>query len=340
MDQMLNKSTKQRIITGFQPTNALHIGNYLGAVEPFVKEAQNKQYQSFCFIADLHSITVRVEPEDLRQNVCSLAAMLLSAGLEQLPTSLFLQSSIKEHAELGWLLGCIARIGWLNRMTQFKEKTGKNKEQASVGLYYYPVLMAADILLYSVSRVPVGEDQKQHLEFARDLATKFNKDYKTDFFQLPEPIILPKARIMSLRDATKKMSKSDPVEASKILLTDDSTAIASKVMKAKTDAFAIPESVEELDSRRELHNLLNIYSLATGTTIASTLQLFAGKNHSFLKQELAAVLTSKIAPITIRYNEIIKDVGYIQSVLEKGRQAASNIAQVNLCKIKHIMGLS
>lgn len=327
------------ICTGLQPTAMLHIGNYLGAVKPLINLAQDSSHHTICFVADLHAITVYQEPSELRHNVLATAAMLLASGLNPESTSLFAQSAIKEHTELSWFLACTARIGWLNRMTQFKEKAGKNREQASLGLYYYPVLMAADILLYGADLVPVGEDQKQHLEFTRDIVLKINNDYNQELFKLPQPVILPKARVMSLRDGRKKMSKSDPSAFSKILLSDSNDDICAKIMKARTDDGVMPSTFAELEERPEIDNLLNIYALASGKTLESILDQFAACGFIEFKTQLAEVLTEVINPIRIAYFQLMDHKPYLEQVMKKGAAKVQPMATKTIQKVKTTLGL-
>ncbi|MEY3961951.1 MAG: Tryptophanyl-tRNA synthetase [Pseudomonadota bacterium] len=291
---------KNRILSGVQPTGNLHLGNYLGAIKNFVK--LQKDYECYFMLADLHSITIFQDPKQLRENIIETAAVFLACGLDPKKNVIFCQSSVPGHSELAWIFNCVARIGWLNRMTQFKEKAGSNKEKASVGLYSYPTLMAADILLYKATHVPVGEDQKQHLELCRDIAVKFNNDFNCkDFFSLPEPIITKEvARIMSLKDGTKKMSKSDESEASRINLTDTEEDIVQKIRKAKTDNDLIPKNELQLADRPEARNLINILSILNSSTIEKTLKDLSGKNFSELKNKLSEVLIKEIVPIGIQ----------------------------------------
>jgi tryptophanyl-tRNA synthetase len=298
---------KNRILSGVQPTGNLHLGNYLGAIKNFVK--LQKDYECYFMLADLHSITVFQDPKQLRENIIETAAVFLACGLDPKKNVIFCQSSVAGHSELAWIFNCVARIGWLNRMTQFKEKAGSNKEKASVGLYSYPTLMAADILLYRATHVPVGEDQKQHLELCRDIALKFNNDFNCkDFFTLPEPIITKEvARIMSLKDGAKKMSKSDESKASRINLTDSEEDIIQKIKKAKTDNDLIPDVESKLVDRPEARNLVNIFSILNGSTIEKTLKQLSGKNFSELKNKLSDILIKEILPIGKKIKEFKKD---------------------------------
>ena len=286
------------VFSGVQPTGNLHLGNYLGAVKRFV-ELQDANAMCIYCLVDLHAITNWQDPKELRQNTIEVTAAFLACGLRQENSIIFNQSQVTTHTELAWIFNCVARIGWLNRMTQFKEKAGKNRENASLGLYCYPTLMAADILAYHATHVPVGEDQKQHLELTRDIATKFNNDFNTpDFFPIPEPIIEGTAtRIMSLRDGTKKMSKSEASDMSRINLTDDSDSIRKKIQKAKTDPFELPDAKEELVNRPEAENLLGIYATLANQSIEKTLEQFSGSDFKKLKDELSDILISELDPI-------------------------------------------
>ena len=331
---------KNRILSGVQPTGNLHLGNYLGAIKNFVK--LQKDYECYFMLADLHSITVFQDPKQLRENIIETAAVFLACGLDPKKNVIFCQSSVAGHSELAWIFNCVARIGWLNRMTQFKEKAGSNKEKASVGLYSYPTLMAADILLYKATHVPVGEDQKQHLELCRDIAVKFNNDFNCkDFFTLPEPIITKEvARIMSLKDGTKKMSKSDESEASRINLTDTEEDIVQKIRKAKTDNELIPYTESKLADRPEARNLINIFSILSGTTIEKTLKELSGKNFSELKNRLSEVLIKEIVPIGKKIKEFKKDTDAIKRILKSGSEKANIESQKTIKEVHKIVGLS
>ena len=331
---------KNRILSGVQPTGNLHLGNYLGAIKNFVK--LQKDYECYFMLADLHSITVFQDPKQLRENIIETAAVFLACGLDPKKNVIFCQSSVTGHSELAWIFNCVARIGWLNRMTQFKEKAGSNKEKASVGLYSYPTLMAADILLYKATHVPVGEDQKQHLELCRDIALKFNNDFNCkDFFTLPEPIITKEvARIMSLKDGTKKMSKSDEAEASRINLTDSADDIVQKIKKAKTDNGLIPDTEFKLVDRPEARNLINIFSILNGSTIEKTLKELSGKNFSELKNKLSDVLIKEIVPIGKKIKEFKKDTEAIKRILKIGSEKANIESQKTIKEVHKIIGLS
>jgi len=331
---------KNRILSGVQPTGNLHLGNYLGAIKNFVK--LQKDYECYFMLADLHSITVFQDPKQLRENIIETAAVFLACGLDPKKNVIFCQSSVAGHSELAWIFNCVVRIGWLNRMTQFKEKAGSNKEKASVGLYSYPTLMAADILLYKATHVPVGEDQKQHLELCRDIAVKFNNDFNCkDFFTLPEPIITKEvARIMSLKDGTKKMSKSDESEASRINLTDTEEDIVQKIKKAKTDNDLIPETETKLADRPEARNLINIFSILSNSTIDKTLKELSGKNFSELKNRLSEVLIKEIVPIGKKIKEFKKDTDAIKKILKSGSEKANIESLKTLKEVHKIVGLS
>lgn len=335
----MDKNINKRVFSGIQPTGNLHLGNYLGAIKNWIP-LQDKYECVYC-IVDLHAMTVYQEPEHLKQAIYETAACFLACGVDASKHIILCQSFNHHHAELAWLLNCVARIGWLNRMTQFKEKTGKNKEQASLGLYAYPVLMAADILAYQSTHVPVGEDQKQHIELARDIAIKFNADYAgRDFFTLPEPIIPKQAmRIMSLRDGTKKMSKSDPSEYSRICLQDDADTLALKIRKAKTDTEEIPLSFDALEGRAEAKNLLTIYQAMTGLNDEALFGQFGGKNFKFLKEALTEVLIESLVPIASEIQKLMEDTSYLDGILKKGGERAAKITEPCLREVKSFMGL-
>ena len=330
----------KKIFSGVQPTGNLHLGNYLGAIKNFVN-LQNDP-NNFCIycVVDLHAITVKQNPNDLKKNIRETAAAFIASGLDYKKSIIFNQSLVSAHAEGSWILSCVARMGWLNRMTQFKEKAGKDKEKASVGLYIYPILMAADILLYDATHVPVGEDQKQHLELSRDIAIKFNLDFNSpDFLVPPEPLIQKKfARIMSLKDGRKKMSKSDPSELSRINLNDSSDQILNKIKKAKTDAEPLPDDESKLANRPEAENLLGIYSSLCDQTLSKTINEFAGKNFSDFKEKLANLVVDKISPISSEINKLLKDENFIDKVLSDGAGKASQIASEKIKNIKKIIG--
>ncbi len=326
-----------RVLSGIQPTGNLHLGNYLGAIVHWVR-MQEEHPCLFC-IVDLHAITVWQDPAALRANTLEMAAALLAAGIDPAKAILFVQSHAPQHAELGWVLNCVARIGWLNRMVQFKEKAGKDREGASVGLYSYPVLQAADILVYKATHVPVGEDQKQHLELARDIAQKFNVDYGVELFPLPEPIIQgPATRVMSLRDGGAKMSKSDSSDFSRINLTDDADAIAQKVRKAKTDPEPLPDNEAALAGRPEAQNLVGIYAAIAGVSRAQVLQDFAGKGFGAFKPALTEQLVARLAPVADAFNRLRADPGYLQSVLAQGADQARALAANTLRSVYDAVG--
>ena len=327
------------VFSGVQPTGNLHLGNYLGAVKRFV-ELQDANAMCIYCLVDLHAITNWQDPKELRQNTIEVTAAFLACGLRQENSIIFNQSQVTTHTELAWIFNCVARIGWLNRMTQFKEKAGKNRENASLGLYCYPTLMAADILAYHATHVPVGEDQKQHLELTRDIATKFNNDFNTpDFFPIPEPIIEGTAtRIMSLRDGTKKMSKSEASDMSRVNLTDDSDTIRKKIQKAKTDPFALPSAKEELVNRPEAENLLGIYATLANQSIEKTLEQFSGSDFKKLKDALSDILISELEPINKEIKKLLDEEAYIIQILRKGSERADNISRPILEKTREIVG--
>ncbi|PWC54177.1 tryptophan--tRNA ligase [Azospirillum sp. TSO22-1] len=327
-----------RIFSGMQPTRQLHLGNYLGALRNWV--ALQNEYECIFCVVDLHALTIAQEPEVLRNNIREVAAAYIAAGIDPDKNILFNQSFVSGHAELGWILSCHTPLGWLNRMTQFKEKAGKHRDMANLGLYSYPVLMAADILLYKATHVPVGEDQKQHLELARDIAGAFNRHYDTEFFPLPEPQILGEAtRVMSLRDGTKKMSKSDESEYSRINMTDDADTIAQKIRKAKTDPEPLPDTLEDLEKRPEADNLVTIYAALSGETREQAIQRFAGAQFSQFKTALLDAAVAHLAPITQRMNELLADKAEIDRLLRKGGERAEAIASRHLAEVKDIIGL-
>jgi tryptophanyl-tRNA synthetase len=332
-----------RIVSGIQPTGNLHLGNYLGAIRNWVRMQDENAAaggDTLFFLADLHAITVYNRPEELTANTREMAAALLAAGIDPDKAILFNQARVPAHAELAWLLFCTARIGWLNRMTQFKEKSGKNREGSSIGLYAYPVLQAADVLIYQTTHVPVGEDQKQHLELARDIAAKFNTDFETELFTLPEPIIPPAAaRIMSLRDGTAKMSKSDPSDASRINMTDDDDAIAQKVRKAKTDSEPLPASVEELERRPEARNLVTIHAALGDESVEQVLARHAGQGFGAFKPALTERLVETLRPIRARFVALKADTAALDTVLERGAERAQALARPTLDATYRALGL-
>ena len=327
----------QRIFSGVQPTGNLHLGNYLGAIRNWV--ALQDQYECLFCVVDLHAITVWQDPDALRKSTREVAAALIASGIDAKKHIIFNQSQVSGHAELAWIFNCVARLGWLGRMTQFKEKAGKDQEAASVGLFAYPNLMAADILLYKGTHVPVGEDQKQHLELARDIAQKFNHDYKKDVFPVPEPLILGSAtRVMSLKDGTSKMSKSDPSDLSRINLTDDADTINKKVRKAKTDPDALPDSMEGLKGRPEAANLLGIFAALQDATLETVLPQFAGRQFSDLKQALAELAVEKLSPIAAEMHKLMANQDHIDAVLRDGAERANAIAEPVMADVRRIMG--
>ena len=330
----------KKIFSGVQPTGNLHLGNYLGAIKNFVELQNEKDNECVYCVVDLHAITVKQDPKILKDNIRETTAAFLASGLDYKKSIIFNQSLVPAHSEGSWILGCIARMGWLNRMTQFKEKAGKDKEKASVGLYIYPILMAADILLYDSTHVPVGEDQKQHLELSRDIAQKFNLDFKApDFFKAPEPLIQKNfARIMSLKDGTKKMSKSDPSDLSRINLTDKKDEIVNKIRKAKTDNSALPSDDKKLNERPEVENLLGIYSSLSNQTLSDSINEFGGKNFSEFKQKLSDLVVAKISPISDEINKLKKDNNFIDKILEDGAEKADKITSKKVKEMKKIIG--
>ena len=329
----------QRVLSGVQPTGGLHLGNYLGAIKNFVP--LQEQYESLFCVVDLHAITTWQDPSDLISKKCEVAAAFIASGINPDKSIIFNQSQVPEHTQLSWVLNCVARMGWLNRMTQFKDKAGKNKENVSVGLFTYPVLMAADILLYKATHVPVGEDQKQHLELTRDIALKFNNDFNKEVFPLPEPIIMKKAaRIMSLRDASKKMSKSDTSDFSRISLTDSDDEIEKKIKKAKTDALPIPDSNKSLEDMPEAKNLLTIFSACEEEDFEKTFDKFKGKNFSELKKDLTEVLINKIGPIRDEMKKLNNDKKYLIQILNTGSQKAQKISTKVLKEVYEVTGLT
>ena len=331
---------QKRVFSGVQPTGNLHLGNYLGAIKNFV-DLQNKFECVYC-IVDLHAITNRQDPKELKSNILETTASFLASGLNSEKNIIFNQASVSAHSELAWIFNCVSRIGWMNRMTQFKEKAGVNKENASVGLLVYPNLMAADILIYKATHVPVGEDQKQHLELTRDIAKKFNNDFKCgDYFPIVEPLIQKEiSRVMSLRDGMKKMSKSEDSDQSRINLKDDKDTINQKIKKAKTDNEAIPSEINGLKNRNEAVNLISIYASINGIEIVKVLKEFGGKNFSTFKSKLSESLIEKICPIGENINKLLKDKNYLNKVLEKGAKRANLIAKDNLKEIYEIIGLT
>tara|TARA_B100001093_G_scaffold484748_1_gene518480 strand:+ start:25 stop:1026 length:1002 start_codon:yes stop_codon:yes gene_type:complete len=331
---------KKKIFSGVQPTGNLHLGNYLGAIKNFVELNEDSENNCIFCVVDLHAITVTQDPKILRNNIRETVATFLACGIDPKTSVIFNQSQVAAHSEAAWILSCVARMGWLNRMTQFKEKAGKDKEKANIGLYSYPVLMAADILLYDSTHVPVGNDQKQHLELCRDIAQKFNNDFKAkDFFVIPEPLIQKDfSRIMSLKDGLKKMSKSELSDLSRINLTDEKDIIINKIKKAKTDSKPIPTTIQELNERPEAKNLICIYSSLTNSTFEKTIKKFSGKNFSEFKKDLSQILIDKIDPISLEIKKLLSDNNYLDAILEDGSRKAEGIASKKMKEIHDIVG--
>ncbi|WP_295080208.1 tryptophan--tRNA ligase [Tabrizicola sp.] len=332
-------SFKPRIFSGIQPSGGITLGNYLGALKRFV-EKQDEGIETIYCLVDMHAITTWQDPAKLRHATREGAAAFIAAGIDPQRSILFNQSQVSAHAELGWIFNCVARMGWMSRMTQFKDKAGKNSENVSLGLYAYPALMAADILAYHATMVPVGEDQKQHLELTRDIAIKFNNDYGVDFFPVVDPLIEGAAtRVMSLRDGTKKMSKSDPSDQSRINLTDDADAIAAKIRKAKTDPEPLPDSVEGLKDRPEARNLVNIYAALSGHSVDQVVQDFAGAQFGIFKPALADLAVAKLSPITAEMNRLMADPAEIDRILADGADRADALARPILEQVYDITGM-
>ncbi|MDC3101885.1 tryptophan--tRNA ligase [Candidatus Pelagibacter sp.] len=330
----------KKIFSGVQPTGNLHLGNYLGAIKNFVELNNDDTNQCIFCVVDLHAITVKQDPKELKKNIRETVATFIASGIDPKKSIIFNQSGVAAHSEGAWILSCVARMGWLNRMTQFKEKAGKDKEKASIGLYSYPVLMASDILLYDATHVPVGDDQKQHLELCRDIAQKFNNDFGVEeFLKVPEPLIQKEfSRIMSLKDGSKKMSKSELSDLSRINLTDDKDQIINKIKKAKTDTLPMPKDVKELEKRPEAQNLLGIYTSLNSSTLETSIAKFAGKNFSEFKDELSETLVDKIMPISDEIKKLLKDQSYLDSILLNGVEHAEKIASKKIKNIKEIVG--
>jgi len=327
----------KRILSGVQPSGDLHLGNYLGAIKNFV--SLQHEYECFFCVVDLHAITVWQDPATLAQKTREVTAAFIASGIDPMKNTLFVQSQVPQHAQLAWTFSCIARMGWLNRMTQFKDKAGKNSENVSVGLYSYPTLMAADILIYLATHVPVGEDQKQHLELTRDIAQKFNNDFNNDLFPIPEPLILGEAkRVMSLRDGTKKMSKSDPSDFSRIMLSDSKDNIIQKIKKAKTDPLPLPDNLEDLKNRPEALNLLTIFAALEGSDTEKVISDYAGKEFSQFKNDLGELASSTLFPITSEMNRLIEDKKYLDSIISTGKEKAIIVAEPVLDKVYEIIG--
>tara|TARA_B100000683_G_scaffold150167_1_gene145486 strand:+ start:940 stop:1941 length:1002 start_codon:yes stop_codon:yes gene_type:complete len=330
----------KKIFSGVQPTGNLHLGNYLGAMKNFVELNNDDENDCVFCVVDLHAITVKQDPKELRNNIRETVAAFIASGIDPKKSIIFNQSRVTAHSEAAWILSCIARTGWLSRMTQFKEKAGKDKEKASVGLYSYPVLMAADILLYDSTHVPVGDDQKQHLELCRDIAQKFNNDFDVEnFFKVPEPLIQKEfSRIMSLKDGTKKMSKSELSDLSRINLTDSSDEIINKIRKAKTDPLPMPSNNDELNKRPEAKNLIGIYSSLTGLTFEKSINEFSGKKFSEFKEKLSQVLVEKISPISKEIKKLLTEKSFLDKILNEGYEKANKLASLKIKKIHEIVG--
>ena len=329
-----------RVVSGIQPTGGLHLGNLLGAILRWVR--MQEETECLFFLADLHALTIDVDPAQLRSNVREMAAALIASGIDPAKSTLFAQSAVPQHAELAWLLQCTARVGWLNRMTQFKDKSGKNKEGASVGLYTYPVLQSADVLLYRATHVPVGEDQKQHIELARDIALKFDNDYETDLFVPPEPYIGggTAARVMSLRDGRSKMSKSDPSEMTRIHLTDSDDEIAQKIRKAKTDPEPLPDDPAGLEARPEAKNLVGIMAALQDRSIEAVLAEHAGQGFGQFKPALAEALVAMIGPLRTRLEQLRADLAELDRILDAGAARARELAAPTLAEAYKVVGLT
>ena len=331
---------RKKIFSGVQPTGNLHLGNYLGAIKNFV-ELQNETENKCIFcVVDLHAITTKQDPIELKKNIRKTAATFIACGIDPAQSIIFNQSMVSAHSEAAWVLSCVSKIGWLNRMTQFKEKAGKDKEKASIGLYAYPILMAADILLYDATHVPVGDDQKQHLELCRDIAQKFNNDFNTpEFLRAPEPLIQKEfSRIMSLKDGMKKMSKSDPSDLSRINLTDEKEEISNKIKKAKTDTMPMPDDDKNLSKRPETENLLGIYSSLRNQKLEDSINEFKGKQFSDFKVKLSEILIETISPISKEIKKLLNDEKYLDEILLKGSEKAGKIASKKIAEIKELVG--
>ncbi|MDA9697942.1 tryptophan--tRNA ligase [Candidatus Pelagibacter sp.] len=330
----------KKIFSGVQPSGNLHLGNYLGAIKNFVELNNDNDNKCIFCVVDLHAITVKQNPKELKDNIRETVATFVASGIDVKKSIIFNQSKVPAHSEAAWILSCVARMGWLNRMTQFKEKAGKDKEKASIGLYSYPILMAADILLYDATHVPVGDDQKQHLELCRDIAQKFNKDYEVDdFFKTPEPLIKKEfSRIMSLKDGLKKMSKSELSDNSRINLTDEKDEIISKIKKAKTDSLPLPTNKEELERRPEAKNLIGIYSSLTGIKLEKSIEKFSGKNFSEFKDELSNEVVEKISPISNEIKKLLQNKDYLDEIVINGCEKANEISSKKITEIHKIVG--
>lgn len=327
----------KRLLSGIQPTGNLHLGNYLGAVKNWV-QLVNDGYESFIFIANLHSITMPQDPSMLKEQTLQMAASLIACGVDPKKCTLFIQSTLPEHSELAWILSCFTPVGWMNKMTQFKEKAGKHKENASTGLFVYPILQSADILIYQPDFVPVGEDQKQHIEITRDIAQSFNRSVNSEFFKIPEPMIIgSSARIKSLRDGSKKMSKSDESDYSRINLNDDADTIMLKFKKAKSDS--IEKIYFDKENRPEISNLINIYASLSAKSVEQVGAEYVDKSVSSFKQDLADLTIQALKPIRENLNNLTKDKGYLAQILDQGGARAKEVASINLAKAKELIGL-
>ena len=332
-------SKTNRILSGVQPSGDLHLGNYLGAIKNFV--TLQKEYECFFCVVDLHAITVWQDPKQLAQKTREVTAAFIASGIDPNINVLFAQSQVPQHAQLAWIFNCIARMGWLSRMTQFKDKAGKDKENVSVGLFSYPTLMAADILIYLATHVPVGEDQKQHLELTRDIAQKFNNDFNTNLFPITEPLIFGEAkRVMSLRDGTKKMSKSDPSDYSRIMLSDNADEVVQKIRKAKTDPLPLPINIQEAEKRPEALNLLTIFASLNDIETTKVVNDYAGKEFSVFKKDLAELSVEKLSPIASEIKKLMKNKDYLDSIMNKGKEKAISVAEPVLRQVYDIIGFS
>ena len=330
----------KKIFSGVQPTGNLHLGNYIGAIKNFVNLQTDQDNECIYCVVDLHAITSKQDPKILKENIRETTAVFLASGLDPKKSIIFNQSSVPAHSEGSWILSCVARMGWLNRMTQFKEKAGKDKEKASIGLYIYPVLMAADILLYDATHVPVGHDQKQHLELTREIANKFNLDFNAkDFFKAPEPLIQKNfSRIMSLKDGTKKMSKSDVSDLSRINLNDSKDKIINKIKKAKTDTLEMPKNENDLNQRPEVENLFGIYASLNNQNIINTINEFKNKNFAEFKEKLSDLLVEKVSPLSSEISKLQNDIKYIDEILQEGSRKANEISSKKVHDMKKIIG--
>ncbi|MDG2298846.1 MAG: tryptophan--tRNA ligase [Planktomarina sp.] len=336
----MTQSFTPRVFSGIQPSGGLTLGNYLGAIKRFVDMQDDGRFETVYCMVDLHAITVWQDPQDLRRNTRELCAGFIASGIDPTKSILFNQSQVPEHAQLAWVFNCVARMGWMMRMTQWKDKAGKNTENASLGLFGYPALMAADILIYHATHVPVGEDQKQHLELTRDIATKFNNDFGVNFFPITEPVIEGAAtRVMSLRDGTKKMSKSDPSDMSRLNMTDNTDALAKKIKKAKTDADPLPDNLEGLTGRPEARNLVNIYAALNDTSPQQVIDEFAGQQFGNFKPKLADLVVAKLSPISSEMSRLMNEPSEIDKILMRGAHRGRELAVPILQKTYDIVGM-